>query len=279
MKTRLAASLAAAVLAFAGANLAQGPVTVFEGSTYAGDSRFLDISPNDERLIAYAIDLGAEVIPQAAEGKTVITKVKANKGIVHITRKQREELTYKISNKTDAARTLILEHPNRTNQQFKLVNTAKPIEETADLWRFETKVEAGKSAEFKVVEERDLAEEMTLTNSNEDQIRLVLNMTEASPQLKAKLTEAMKLKEKWNVQLRELEQVRADARRIAADQDRIRKNLRETPKEAEVYQEYLKKLSAQEKELDALTLKEKKLMELDFAARKVFEDFLSNLEG
>ena len=88
-----------------GANLAQGPVTVYEGSTYAGDARFLDISPNDERMIAFAIDLGAEVIPQVGDGKTAITKVKAQKGIVHVTRKQHDEKVYKISNKSDTART------------------------------------------------------------------------------------------------------------------------------------------------------------------------------
>ena len=118
-----------------GANLSQGPVTVFEGSTYAGDARFLDISPHDERMIAFAIDLGCEVIPQTGDGKTTITQVKAQKGIVHVTRKQRDERTYKISNKSDTARTMVIEHPNRTNQQFKLVATAKPIEETEALWR------------------------------------------------------------------------------------------------------------------------------------------------
>ena len=52
----------------------------------------------------------------------------------------------------------------------------------------------------------------------------------------------------------------ADLQRLNADQDRIRKNLRETPTEAEVYKTYLKKLNDQEKEIDALTTKQKKLM-------------------
>ena len=262
-----------------GANLSQGPVTVYEGSTYAGDARFLDISPNDERMIAFAIDLGCEVIPQVGDGKTNITKVKAQKGIIHITRKQMDEKTYKISNKSDTARTMVVEHPNRTNQGFKLVNTAKPIEETAALWRFETKVEAGKSAEYKVTEERELNQEITLTNSSEDSIRFFINTNEASKELKTKLADALKMKAQWDNLTRELNQVRADVQRIAADQDRIRKNLRDTPKEADVYQVYLTKLSVQEKELDALTAKEKKLMADEFSAKKGYEDFLSGIEG
>ena len=59
--------------------------------------------------------------------------------------------------------------------------------------------------------------------------------------------------------------------------NRIRKNLRETPREAEVYTTYLKKLSDQEKEIDALTSKQKKLMTDEFASRKKYDDFLANI--
>ncbi|MCU0706543.1 MAG: DUF4139 domain-containing protein, partial [Fimbriiglobus sp.] len=46
------------------ATLPQGPITVIDQSVYAGDSRIQDTSVGDERLLAYAIDLGTEVIPQ-----------------------------------------------------------------------------------------------------------------------------------------------------------------------------------------------------------------------
>ncbi len=52
-----------------------------------------------------------------------------------------------------------------------------------------------------------------------------------------------------------------------------RKNLRETPNEAEVYATYLKKLSDQEKEIDALTAKQKGLVGEEFATRKKYEDY------
>ena len=49
-----------------GLHLSQGPITVFEGSNYAGDSRILDVEPNEERLLSYAVDLGMEVNPVLA---------------------------------------------------------------------------------------------------------------------------------------------------------------------------------------------------------------------
>ncbi len=259
------------------ATLPQGPVTVLDQSVYAGDARIQDVSVGDERLLAYAIDLGTEVIPQNGPGTNNITGVKANKGIVHITRRLREERVYKISNKSDTDRTLLIEHPNRTNQQFKFVDTPKPIEETAALFRFETKVAAKQSAEFKVMEERDQGEQIFLSNSPDDTVRFVINLTQSSAKLKEQLTAALKKKGEWDATRRELQQVQADLARINGDQDRIRKNLRETPEAAEVYKKYLTKLNDQEKEIDALTDKQKKLMGEEFKARKAYDDYLGNL--
>jgi septal ring factor EnvC (AmiA/AmiB activator) len=138
-------------------------------------------------------------------------------------------------------------------------------------------VKAGETKTFTVKEERDIASSVTLTNSQEGQIRYFINLAEASPSLKKKLTEALAMKGMWDATQRELSQVVADLNRLNADQDRIRTNLRETPKEAEVYQTYLKKLSDQEKEIDNLTAKQKNLMAEDFAARKKYEDYLANI--
>ncbi len=260
-----------------GAHLAQGPVTIFEGSTYAGDARVLDVQPNEERLLAYAIDLGVEVKAENGPGSTRITSLKANKGVVHITRRFREERVYTIANRSDTDRTILIEQPNRTGQQFKLVDTPKPVEETADLWRFQTQVAAGKTGEFKVIEERDAGEDLVLTNSTDDQIRFVTTLSQAGPGLKKKLQDALGMKGKWDGVRRDLAQVQADLARITADQDRIRKNLRETPKEAPVYDTYLKKLSDQEKEIDGLTAKQKELMAQEHQAKVAYETFLANI--
>ncbi len=85
----------------------------------------------------------------------------------------------------------------------------------------------------------------------------------------------MKLKAAWEAHRRELARVVADLNRLNQDQDRIRKNLASTPKEAEVYQTYLKKLSDQEKEIDGLTDWQKKLMAAENAAKKAYEDYLA----
>ncbi|MBP3955715.1 DUF4139 domain-containing protein [Gemmata sp. G18] len=260
-----------------GAHLNQGPITVFEGSTYAGDTRVLDVQPNEERLLSYAIDLGTEVDPKAGAGKQKITSVKAVKGIVTTTTKVTEETTYKAINRSQTDRALLIEHPNRTSQQFKLVDTDKPAEDTPEVLRFQIQVKAGETKSHTIKEERDDVSTIALTNGAEDQIRYFVALNEISASLKQKLNEALKIKGTWDHTARELNQVNADLQRFTTDQDRIRKNLRETPKESEVYATYLKKLSDQEKEIDALTAKQKGLVADEFQARKKYEDYLANI--
>ncbi|QDU21398.1 DUF4139 domain-containing protein [Urbifossiella limnaea] len=260
-----------------GVHLSQGPITVFEGSTYAGDTRVLDVQPGEERLVSYAIDLGTEVDPQNGPGTSRITNVRAVKGIVTTTTKVREEKKYRIANRSQTDRTLVIEHPNRTNQQFKLVETDRPIEDTAGVYRFQVAVKAGEEKTFPVNEERDVASQVVLSNNPDQTIRFVMNLNEATPALKQKLAEALKLKAAWDTQVRDLAQVKANLARLNTDQDRIRRNLGATPREAEVYKTYLDRLATQEREIDGYTTQEKNLMAAEFTSRKTFEDFLAIL--
>ena len=68
-----------------GLHLMQGPITVFEDGSYAGDARILDLQPKEERLLSYAIDLGTEVEPVVQIPTDRITNVKRQRGIIHAT--------------------------------------------------------------------------------------------------------------------------------------------------------------------------------------------------
>jgi hypothetical protein len=138
-------------------------------------------------------------------------------------------------------------------------------------------VKAGEEKAFTVTEECEALSAVFLGASTEGHVRYFLSLNEVPPALKAKLVEARTLHGEWTDASGNLGRVQADVARLTQDQDRIRKNLANTPKEAEVYQVYLKKLSDQEKEIDTLTARQKELMGTEFAAKKKFEDFVANL--
>ena len=258
-------------------HLMQGPITVFEGSTYAGDTRVLDVQPNEERLVSYAIDLGTEVDPTNSNNTSRITNIKAVKGIVYTTTRLKEEKIYRIANRSTLDRTVLIEHPNRTNQQFKVTSAIAPIETASDVYRFESKVAAGKNTSFTVTEERDQGTAIQINNSNDDQIRILINLNEASAGLKAALQKSLVIKGEWDVTRREIGNVERGIQTITVDQNRLRQNLREMPKEAEAYTTYLKKFDVQEKEMDKLMQQLKTLQAEEFTKRTAYETYLLTL--
>ncbi|MCX7667047.1 MAG: DUF4139 domain-containing protein, partial [Gemmataceae bacterium] len=66
-------------------NLPQGPITVYDNGSFAGDTRILDVNTGEERLVSYAIDLGTEVATKTGKNTETITKVKAVRGVIQTT--------------------------------------------------------------------------------------------------------------------------------------------------------------------------------------------------
>src|SRR5262245_45113771 len=205
--------------------LTQGPITVFEGSVYAGDTRVLDLQPDEERLVSYAIDLGTEVSAKSGNNTSRITSVKAVKGIVYTNTLIREERVYDVSNRSTTDRTLLIEHPNRQGQGFAFIGEHKPKEEAADVYRFEVPVAAKKDLSYTVTEERPVDQSVQLTNNADDQIRYFINLKEAPESLKAKLHEALRVKGTWDKVRQDIQAVNARIQAITTDQKRLRENL------------------------------------------------------
>jgi hypothetical protein len=260
-----------------GMHLTQGPITVYEGSTYAGDARILDLQKDERRLLSYAIDLGTEVqaVPASDNGK--ITSVKVNKGIIYTHTKVKDTKTYTIANRNDTDRVVLLEHANRTD--FKLTSKDTPWETAADVHRFKVTAPAGKTTTYMVSEEKDFGSQVVITNNDDQNIRIVINQPVTSPAVKTALEKAIALKGKLNATQREIQQQERQLNTITADQDRLRKNLKEMPPEAAAYKRYLKKFDDQETEIERLQKLIKELQDGEHGQRKDYENFLSNLSG
>jgi hypothetical protein len=261
----------------AGMPLAQGPITVFEGSTYAGDTRVLDLQQDEERLISYAVDLGTEVSMKMGDSTSRITNVKAVKGIIYSTNLLREERTFDIANRSTTDRVLLIEQPNRKGEGFKYVGTNKPAEEASDVYRFEVQIPSKKSQTYSIVEEKEFGTSIQLTNNADDTIRHFINMREVPDALKSKLREVLKMKGAWDSIRNEIATANQRIQTITVDQKRIRENLRETPKESPLFNKYLKTLEEQEKEMDDLQAKLKKLQGDEATARVNVDNYLTNL--
>jgi hypothetical protein len=262
-----------------GMPLTQGPVTVFEGSVYAGDTRVMDLQPDEERLVSYAIDLGTEVAMKQGQNTSRITSVKAVKGVVFTNTVNREEVTYDVSNRSATDRTLLIERANRKGQGFKFIGDNKPKEEAADVFRFELALGAKKNLTYTVTEEQPVESRVQLTNGSDDQIRNFLSLKEAPQTLKDRLREALKVKGTWDKVRQDIAAADTRVQTITADQKRLRENMRELPKESKLFEKYLKTLEDQEKEMEDLQAKLKTLHADEVVSRKAYDEFLANLSA
>jgi septal ring factor EnvC (AmiA/AmiB activator) len=168
---------------------------------------------------------------------------------------------------------VLIEHPVRS--EFKLVSKDKPPETARDVYRFEVKVPAGKSATQAVTEERDVGSAVLLTNSPDEQVRIFLQSPVVSEKVKEGLKKAMELRWEWARAQRETGELQRQLQTITEDQGRLRANLREVPQSSPLHKRYLDKLGKQEDEVEKYRAEVKKLQEQEHARKKALDDFLA----
>lgn len=132
--------------------VAQGPVTVYEGDTAAGQARLPDVKPGESRLLSYAIDLDVNLRKEVGDRTEEQLTVTLTNGTLGGTKKVRETTRYVVVNKSAEAKTVWVTQAIR--DAWKLVTPEKPVEQSPQLYRFEVKVPANGSAKLDVVEEQ-----------------------------------------------------------------------------------------------------------------------------
>ena len=103
-----------------GKPLTQGPITVYDDGAYAGDTRILDLQPNEERLLSYAIDQSTEVKTEVKThpGPDMTFNLSGDNLTAGYTMRQTK--TYTVKNRSTHERIVILEHPIRSD--WKLID-------------------------------------------------------------------------------------------------------------------------------------------------------------
>jgi hypothetical protein len=258
-----------------GKPLPQGPVTVFEGNGYAGDARLPDLQPNEERLVAYAIDLGTEVKGEGKAEPDRLTALKIVKGVLQASYKLRMTRSYLAKNRSAQERTLVIEHPVR--QGWALVAPEKP-ERSRDVYRLEVKLAAGESGKQEVIEEQTRLTALAITSLDDRQAQLFLTNPVVSPKVKEALTKAIELRNRMTATQRQHQEVEQQLAVIREDQTRLRANLKEVPPSSAAYKRYVEKFDQQETDVEKLQAQSKQLRQTLEAQRKEFESYLAGLD-
>ncbi|MEO6111007.1 MAG: hypothetical protein ABIQ24_04135 [Nitrospiraceae bacterium] len=257
-------------------HLMQGPITLFDSGTYAGDARIEDLPTGQDRLISYALDLKTEVEPKLEGGTQELATVSLKNGTMLISRRLVEDRTYLVMNRDDKAKTVLIEQPYRAD--WKLAEPKESTERTRDLYRFSVAVDPGESAMLRVKETLPIQETILLMESGVDQIVHYQQAREVSPKVKEALQRVVQLRSKLDdarAQRTRLDQRTAE---ITVEHARIRENMHRLQQNSDLYNRYVKKLDQQETDLDKLRKEIESLKNTEEEHRRELQNYVMNLD-
>ncbi len=258
-----------------GKHLLQGPVTVLDGSRYAGDARIDDVPPGQERLISYGIDLDMQVDDTKNTRTSAIVTARIIKGMLIIDRRHVSSQEYLADNKGTADRMLVIEHP--IEQGWKLVDTRKPIESTRELYRFQGNAPAGKVTVLTVKEEIVRGETIGILPADIGALVTYSRTGEIPAAVRDALARAIQLRRAIIDTERQLAERAQRISEISAEQNRIRENMKTVSQNAQYYQRLLAKLNEQETALEKLQEERDALGRKRETERRELEAYLATL--
>jgi len=257
-----------------GKHLLQGPITVIDGSAYAGDARIDNVPPKQERLISYGVDLQVLVDGTKMQDTDAIQTGKIVKGVLWVTHKLVHTHTYTAENKSDNDKTLVVEHNFRNG--WKLIEPEKPMEKTENLYRFKEPLKSGKSATLKVVEELVNSQQIAILNTDVGSLEYYTKTNTIPEKVKEILQKAIGLRSEMTETQRQIDDRRRQINEITVEQTRIRENIKTVDRNSDYAGRLLKKLNDQETAIEKLQGETITLQKTLDNQRRSFETFLQN---
>jgi hypothetical protein len=262
-----------------GARLPAGPITVYDGGSYAGDALLEFLNRDEKRLISWGEDLSVTGVLSLSSTR-IVTAVNLSDGVMTISRRQGQERTYRFKNTGEEAKTLVVEHP--ITRGYALAEPRTYDEATAAAYRFVRELPAGGTAgpgeaELLVREEIPLSERISLVSLRPETLLSYSTNQEIPAAIRSSLAGAVELKRKAEDAEKARTETETRKNAQAAEQDRIRRNLEAAGNGTPQGQEYLRRLVSLDAEIDRLNGDLERQREEAREAQAAYESYLRAL--
>jgi hypothetical protein len=199
-----------------------GPVTVYDGGAYAGEALFETVKAGDKRLIGYAVDYGTRITTAFDTGRRAIREIHIKNGNLELHYGEHSTRTYTIRNLDAKPKSLIVQQQGSNEYS---VLSPKPMERTANAYRFEVKLPANGVQTLKVEEEHTYLNSTAVTNSSSDFLLTVVENKELSEEARRQLKAVAGLKATLADAGNSLELAKTQANDLTQDQTRLRADI------------------------------------------------------
>ncbi len=227
-----------------------GLATLYGPDGYVGDARLPTVLPGETRLASFALDL--EVRIDATHGSDQATvSAKATRGVLTLSRVERQTTTYRIAAPAKEGRTVLIEQPRRPGWEVA-EPAAGEIEATPDQWRVSRAVAAGTTATLRIVTQHPVGQTIVLSGESSAQLAALASDGTLPTPAAAALRQVEALRADLDEKRAASKEADDKIEAIVIDQDRVRRNLSAVPPNSELQKTYLSQMTSQEKDLTTL---------------------------
>ncbi|MDR2134782.1 MAG: DUF4139 domain-containing protein [Treponema sp.] len=256
-----------------GMKLPAGAVTVYEDGTYAGDALIEFWNENEKRLISFGEDLSVTGTVTDSGSRTV-SSVTLGGGVMTINRSQVFLKTYTFKNSSSESRRLVVEHPKTAGA---VLESPEAGGQTPSSYRFTVTLSPGRELILPIREERPLSERISLLQAGPETFLSYSGNREIPEQVRSALRRALELKRGADAARTGLDELSGRRDYLVSEQDRIRKNLEAAGSQTQQGQEYLRRLTSLDSELDRLGQDIDSARQSARAAQEAYEKYLAGL--
>lgn len=265
--------------------LPPGVVTIYDSAVvdknggvpvFVGDARLGVLPAGENRLLSYAVDQTVVVDRRTQPGRTVAEIVVAD-GVATLTVQERQTTLYSValSAGAETPRKIIVEHPRHPH--WEPVAPPADLEAAADVWRFSATVEPGKTTTASLTVQRPKKERIVLADPEAvGALTVFADAGELPAETRAKLKELAGLRADLTEKERRVAEIDRERGELAAEQERLRANLKAAPGGGDLHRRILAKLGDSETRLDALAGESANARKASEAARRTLTDRLWN---
>lgn len=238
-----------------------GSMTILDHDAYAGEALMERLKPKEQRLISFALDLGTLITTTEKSDREPARMVKVVNGVFQVHFFKTRKKTYRLTNQTDNAKTLYIEHPVSKNWSLS-PDLAKPDYTTARFYRFRVELKPFETQEITVGENFGMMDKYNLSTLSPKDLEVFIASRTIDDATRARLAKLIDLRIKINQTNVELDRLAAETAAISADQARFRENIEALSKTSEAKQliaRYIAKANEQESKLEKIETDRKAL--------------------
>jgi hypothetical protein len=239
--------------------LERGPVVVVDDTTYVGEAIMPYTTPNGENHIAYSVDMGI-IITKDSQIKSEFREIYIRDDFMYLNKFETIITEYDIENKNKEDVELIIEHPKKT--PYELVDTAKPMEETENFYRWKSSLKAKSKTKFTSIEGKTITTAEDILKVDLNEVDKYLNPEIMDEKTLRFLMESFEQRIKVKDFDEKINSLDNESNQIYQEQKRIRENLRAlstSGEEEKMRLKYIKSLERKEERLDKIKKEQNEL--------------------